>query len=66
MFSFLGPDIQKMNMQLKQPGVKVPSLPLVGCVTKDKLLNLSVSFSKKMDFLRIRTSSLCCWGDLMR
>ena len=54
-FPFLGPDTKKKHTQLKQPWVQVPFLSLVGCVTKDKLLNLSVCF--KNDFVRTGTKS---------
>ena len=54
-FPFLGPDTKKENTQLKWPWVQVPSLSLLGCVTKDKLHNLSVCF--KSDFVRTGTKS---------
>ena len=54
-FPFLGRDTKKENTQLKRPWVQVPSLSLLGCVTKDKLHNLSVCF--KSDFVRTGTKS---------
>lgn len=35
-----------MYTYLKQPWVQVPNLPIIGCVTRDEFLNLSVSFAK--------------------
>lgn len=44
MFSFLGLGIKRVDIYLKQPWVQVPTLPPIGCVTRDKLLNVSVAF----------------------
>lgn len=55
-----------MHTHLRQLWVQVSTLLPTWCVICNKLFNLCVSSSKNMGLGRIKPSSLCCWGDMMR